>query len=676
MRLSASPLLFVLFFLRVSGQEPSPTPPPIREEVTVTASRIETRIGDTPASVFTLSRVEIETAAAPTIDDTLRQSVGFSIFRRSSSRNANPTSQGVSLRGVGASGASRSGVFFDGVPLNDPFGGWVQWNRVSPVAVENVEILRGGASSLYGDSSLSGAINVLPRSAQDKFSVAADVFGGTQNTISGSTFIGSRLNDWLLDLSAASYQTKGYKIVDEAVRGPVDGFAGVRSSNLSTRILRSFSGKATIFFRPSYFGEVRTNGTGLQTNRTHIRQMIAGGDVRADRSLFNFRWRAFGGTQVYDQTFSTVNSARTAEALNRVQRVPAQTVGFSGQASVVYRDHTLLAGFELRNVRGASDEIVIANNTPTSNIGSGGRQLTAGLFVQDFFRIGSKAVIAGSLRYDRWENYRAFTSTPTIATNAIVINAFIDRTEDASSPQISFLLHLSGQFSFYANASRSFRSPTLNELYRGFRVGNVLTTANENLRAERADNFEGGIKFNQSQFAIRASTFWTRIGQPVANVTLSTTPTLITRQRQNAGETRSAGVEIEAEYRFKQIDLSAGYLLADSIVTSFPSNPVLIGLAIPQVAKHQFTFQARYTRSKWSFAVQGRASGEQFDDDLNTFRLEPYAQIDLFVSRKLSENVQIYAAVENIFNSRYSVGKTPIRTVASPTNLRIGFRWR
>ena len=676
MRPSALPLLFVLFFLRVSGQEPSPTPPPIREEVTVITNRIETTIGDTPASVFTLSRVEIETAAAPTIDDTLRRSVGFSIFRRSSSRNANPTTQGVSLRGVGASGASRSGVFFDGVPLNDPFGGWIQWNRVSPVAVENVEILRGGASSLYGDSSLSGAINVVPRSARDRFTFAADVFGGTQNTVAGATFIGSKLNDWLLDLSASSYQTKGYKIVDEAVRGAVDGVAGVRSSNLSTRILRSFSDKGSIFFRPSYFGEVRTNGTGLQTNRTHIRQLIAGGEVRANRSNFNFRWRAFGGAQVYDQTFSTVNSSRTAESLNRVQRVPAQTVGFSAQASAVYRGHTFLAGFELRNVRGASDEIVIANNAAASRIGSGGRQLTAGTFVQDFVRIGSKAVFAGSLRYDRWENYRALASTRTIATNAVVTNAFSDRSEDAFSPQISFLLHLADWFSLYANASRSFRSPTLNELYRGFRVGNVLTTANESLKAERADNFEAGIKFNKRQFALRAGTFWTRISKPVANVTLTTTPTLITRQRQNAGETRSAGVEIEAEYRSKSIDISAGYLFAASTVTSFPSNPALVGLAIPQVAKHQLTFSARYTRSKWNFAVQARTSGEQFDDDLNTFRLEPYVQVDAFISRKLNGKLQVYAAVENIFNSRYSVGKTPIRTVGSRANLRIGIRWR
>ena len=148
----------LVFFRLAVGQEPQPSPLPIREEVIVTSNRTETKIGDTPASVVTFSRREIGTAAAPTIDDVLRQAVGFSILRRSSSRNANPTTQGVSLRGVGSSGASRSLVLFDGVPLNDPFGGWVQWNRVSPISVETVEVVRGGASSLYGDSSLSGAM--------------------------------------------------------------------------------------------------------------------------------------------------------------------------------------------------------------------------------------------------------------------------------------------------------------------------------------------------------------------------------------------------------------------------------------------------------------------------------------------------------------------------------------
>ncbi|MEJ7698289.1 MAG: Plug domain-containing protein [Pyrinomonadaceae bacterium] len=165
------------------------SPESVREEVVVTANRTETRLGETPASVVTLSEAEINTTAAPTIDDALRQVAGFSLFRRTGSRNANPTAQGVSLRGVGASGASRSLVLFDGVPLNDSFGGWVQWNRVAPIAVERIEVLRGGASSLYGSNSLSGTVNILPKRAREKYAFSAEVFGGRQHTFSGSTFL-------------------------------------------------------------------------------------------------------------------------------------------------------------------------------------------------------------------------------------------------------------------------------------------------------------------------------------------------------------------------------------------------------------------------------------------------------------------------------------------------------
>jgi len=676
MKLAAVTCLMLMIFGHASGQEPTPTPEPIREEVVVTANRIETRIGDTPASVVTFSRVEIESTASPTVDDTLRQAAGFSIFRRSSSRNANPTTQGVSLRGVGASGASRSVVLFDGVPVNDPFGGWVQWNRISPVAVENVEILRGGASSLYGDSSLSGAINVMPRTTDNPYTFSADAFGGTQGTISGSGFAGLNLDRWSADVTASSFQTEGYKPVEEAARGPVDVFSGVRSFNMTSRIARDFGKTTYVFLRPSYFGEVRTNGTGLQTNRTHFRQLILGGDYRGGSShavLIN--WRAFGGSQVYDQVFSVVNAARTAESLNRVQRVPAQSAGFSGQISAVFGGQAFLAGIEMRNVRGASDEVAFAAGNATSSIGSGGRETVMGIFVQDFVRLGTKAVVAASVRYDRWKNYAALSATRTIATAAIAARNFPDRTDEAVSPQLSLLYHLSDELSLYASASKSFRSATLNELYRAFRVGNVLTTANENLGAERANNFEGGVTFARDRLSIRGSGFWTGIKNAIANVTLTATPNLITRQRQNAAFTRSAGIEVEADWRFKRINLTGGYLFADSIVTDFPSNPALIGRMIPQVPRHQGTFQARYGHSTWMIALQARGSSEQFDDDLNQFRLEPYAQFDIFASKRLRERMQIYAAIENLFSSRYSIGRTPIRTVSSPVNIRIGVRW-
>ena len=664
-------------------------PASVREEVVVTANKTETRLGETPASIVTLSSEEIQTTAAPTIDDALRQVPGFSLFRRSGSRSSNPTAQGVSLRGVGASGASRSLILYEGVPLNDAFGGWVQWSRVPPIAVERVEVLRGGASSLYGSGALSGAINIIPRRSRENFNFSAEVYGGSQNTYSGSAFFGAAKNNASADFVASIFQTKGYVPVDETVRGAADSFAGSKNSNLSARFAKDFRDKSNIFFKASVFGEARTNGTPAQINRTYIRQFILGGgweianpklqipDSKPEFANVRYDWRIYGGSQVYDQTFSAVSADRNSESLNRIQRVPAQNLGFSSQLSgVLLENQTIVVGFEAKEVRGASDEIGLVNNNVTSFSGAGGRERTFAIFLQDFARIGSKLVLAGSVRYDDWTNSKAYNSTRPLATNQTTTINFPDRNESAFSPQFSALYQATERFSFFALVSKSFRAPTLNELYRGFRVGNVVTQANENLKSEKAFNFESGLSFSREKFYFRGNYFFTEISQPVANVTLTVQPTLITRQRQNAGKTRAQGLEIEAETRVKDFRFSFGYLLTDSRVTDFPANQALENLFIPQTARHQFNFQTNYTKNNWTLAFQGRASSAQFDDDLNTLRLEPYFQLDAFASRRLRENLRVFFAVENIFNSRYSVGRTPVRTVSSPFNFRVGFRWK
>jgi outer membrane receptor protein involved in Fe transport len=657
------------------------SPIPLREEVVTTANLIETRLSETPASVVSLSKQEIQTTAAPTIDDTLRQVPGFSLFRRSGSRTSNPTTQGVSLRGVGASGAGRSSVLFDNIPLNDSFGGWVQWSRIPPISVERIEVLRGGASSLYGNDSLSGTVNIITRQARKKFDFSAEIYGGSQDTFSPSAFLGFNLKDWTIDLNAAHFQSEGYMDIEENIRGIADVPSSSRNTNFSGRIERRFADKGSVFGKFSYFGEERSNGTIVQRNQTQIRKFAFGGSllVQSPKSKVQspkLSWQFYGGTQGFDQSFSAVSDDRNSENLVRIQRVPAQDFGFSSQfTTVVGENQTFVVGFEAKEVRGASNETGFFGGRATSEIGSGGRERTYSIFVQDFVRIGSRVVLVGSGRYDSWKNFGALSSVRSLSTNVVTTTVFPDRSENAFSPNGSILFQATDKLSFHALASRSFRAPTLNELYRGFRVGDVITNPNENLRAEKATNFEAGTSFGKGSFYLRGNFFYTEISDPIANVTLSVSNSIV-RQRQNIGKTRATGLEIEAETRIKNFNFSAGYLLSDSRVLEFSANPVLESFRIPQVAKHQFTFQTRYAnKNGWSLALQGRALGEQFDDDLNQFRLEPFFQLDAFGAKRFREKFQIFVGIENIFNSRYSIGKTPIRTVSSPINGRIGIRW-
>ncbi len=419
------------------------------------------------------------------------------------------------------------------------------------------------------------------------------------------------------------------------------------------------------------FGEARSNGTPFQRNRTHIRQLVIGGDWHSARAGA-FTFRAYGGTQVFDQNFSAVNGDRTLETPTRVQRVPAQSTGASLQWSrAAGNRQTLIAGLEAREVRGASDELAFIAGRPSSIIGAGGRERTVGIFFEDIIRATPKLFVTAGARVDRWRNYDALSATRPFSSNVTTTILFPDRTETAFSPHLSVLYKPRENVSLYASMNRAFRQPTLNELYRSFRVGDVLTLANENLRAERLTGGEAGASFNAfgQKLNVRGAFFWTEMTRPVANVTLSVTPALITRQRQNLGRTRSRGIELEWDARLTQsFTVSGGYLFADATVAQLPRERALEGLLIPQVPRHQLTFQARYANpSIITAAVQGRASGAQFDDDQNRFRLDRYFTLDAFASRRLTRNLEAFLAAENIFDQRYTTGLTPVRTIGPPT---------
>jgi outer membrane receptor protein involved in Fe transport len=398
----------------------------------------------------------------------------------------------------------------------------------------------------------------------------------------------------------------------------------------------------------------------------------------ANARLGTFQLRSFIETQVYEQTFSAISNNRNTETLSRIQRVPSQAAGASLIWSRPLKQHLLTGGVEYREVRGFSDETVFVNAVASSLVGAGGRERTVSVFVQDAWQVAARLNVHVGARYDRWTNFAALSSTRNISTGITTTTSFPDRTESSFSPRVAAIYAVGPSLSIFASYNRSFRAPTLNELYRAFRVGNVLTLANADLDAERANTFESGLSYSvlKRRVWLRGNFFYATVSDPVVSVTLSTTPSLITRQRQNVGRTRAAGVEFDAEFRVRpDLKLSAGHLFVDSRVLAFPASPDLIGNFVPQVARQQMTLQAMYSPSRLSIAFQGRIAGRQFEDDLNSLKLRPYFTGDVFASYRLAEKVQIFTAVENIFDSRYDIGLTPNLTVAAPRSLRAGLRF-
>lgn len=659
-----APLALLFWLTSVSAAAAQEPPPSVEveqtfsDEVTVTATRTEQRLGDTAASVVVLSSEELAASAAPTVDDALRQVPGFSLFRRAGSRFANPTAQGATLRGLGGSGTSRALVLADGVPLNDPFGGWIYWARVPRVAVERVEVLRGAGSDLYGSGALAGVIQLLRREA-GRPGLIAEASAGERGTLDGSAFGAWSRGSWGASLAAEGFETDGYVLVDPAERGPVDVAAKSRHSSAEGTVERR-SQEGRLFARGSWFDEERGNGTPLQVNDTEIRAWSAGGDWSPGAGALSVRLS--GGDQDFRQTFTAVAADRASERLTRSQSVPSHFAGLSLQASRAFGErHALVGGLEAREVRGTSDEVVI---TPggAQPVSAGGRQRTSGLFLEDVVRATPRLSLTLGGRLDVWSNDEAGGE---------------ERDESAFSPRASLLFQATDRWAWTVSAYRAFRAPTLNELYRAFRVGDALTLANPELEAERLTGGETGALWTASggRFSARTTTFWMEVEQTIANVTLSIQPGLITRQRRNLGRTRSRGIEAEASARTGRWTLSGGYLYADARVESAPAEPALEGLRLPQVPRHQVTAQIRFDDPRLaSAALQARWTDEQFDDDLNQLRLGSFATVDALVSRGLGRGISIFAAAENLFDERFDIGRTPVRTLGPPRIVRVGVR--
>jgi outer membrane receptor protein involved in Fe transport len=651
-------------------------PAPVKEQVVVSATRTEIRLADTPGSTILLSAQDMTAAPALRLDDLLRQVPGFSLFRRSGSRTANASAQGVSLRGLGGSASSRALVMLDNISLIDPFGGWVYWDRVPRAALSSAEVFRGGSSSLYGSSALGGVVQLITRQPESP-AITLEGSYGNERTPDISMWTGSRLGRWDYSVATEMFRTDGFMLVPDSVRGSVDAPANVKDATVYARIGHTLGEHGSIFARGNFFTEFRNNGTIVQTNDTRIGEGAVGIDKQFGQSD-SLTFRLYADVEQYNQRFSAVASDRNSETLTDIQHVPEQLVGGAAQwTHVLGKSQTLSGGVDLNKVIGASEELLFTG--PNQRRNGGGRQRTLGIFGEDIFHRAKWTVVLAA-RVDHWRNFNGSLVTTPISGPPITI-MYPARNDLAFSPRLSVLRSLNEHVSLTGSVYRAFRAPTLNELYRTFRVGNVLTLNNAALNAERLTGAEVGVNVTgwNGRLSTRGTVFWSDIVDPVANVTLSITPILITREKQNLGRTRSRGVELDGTLSVSNaVQVSAGYVYTAATVASYPGNPggiSLVGLDVPQVPRNVFTWQARYWNpSRLFVSVAGRFVGDQFDDDQNQFKLDRFYTMDFQIGRALTRHLELFGAVENLFNQRYQVARTSVINLGPPILFRVGVR--
>lgn len=639
-------------------QDPASAEPqgPARTEETVrvTATRVPARLADMPTAVRLVTADRLRSVPALVLDDALRWIPSFSLFRRTSSLAAHPTAQGLNLRGLGPSGVSRALVLVDGVPMNDPFGGWVYWDRVPLLALEQVEVAPGGGSAPYGSHALGGVVQLLTRRAEGT-GLRLQAVGGDHATSRVGAAVGLARPGLGLLAAGEIFHTGGYVAVAPAERGAVD--TEVASSHQSLRL--RLDADPGFWLTLEGLRERRGNGTPLQRNDTLLGG--AAGGWRREAPASGLQLHGFFRSQRFDSTFTAVADDRNGEIPVLQQRVPSTDVGAGGHGWLEPGRRAIVSiGGDWRRMAGHSKEDVLLAGF--SRAPGGIQHLGGGFGAVDVS--GERWSASLALRADGWRQQPVETAGET-------------RTEATLSPRAGVVWHPGPGWSVRGAGYRAFRAPTLNELYRQFRVGDVVTRENPELEEERLRGFEVGASWagraaDPVTLEVETTFYWNRLENAVVNATEEIVDGLTLRRRRNLGSVRARGLELFGRvglYEAWSVTADAAWL--DSRVAD---DPELEGNRLPQVPEYRARGTVRWAgRDGWSALLSVAATGVQFEDDLNRLPLAAAVTLDGALELPLGDRLSLTLRGENLLDHEVQEKRTPTLTLGPPRTLYAGF---
>ncbi|HJS12713.1 MAG TPA: TonB-dependent receptor, partial [Sphingopyxis sp.] len=641
-----------------------------REEIVVSGSGM-LRAPDSDLVQSSAILLDVDPGFGARVENRLRDEAGVVQFRRSDSRSAHPTSQGVTLRGLGGNASSRALVTLDGVPQSDPFGGWVAWSAYDAINLGGVVVTRGGGSGADGPGALAGTIGLHSTMTDG---VEASLAYGSRDSWDASASVGGEIGNGQIAVDGRYSRGDGFVPVAKGQRGSVDRAAPYEQGGLGLRLRFDAGDDSRIEAALRGFSDRRDRGTDF----TQSRFDGIDASLRFVHDPFGeTQWLALGYVQLrdFESGFASVAPGRNSIAPALFQRVPATGVGARFELRpAIDGANPLRVGADWRRTVGRTEEdFLFSGVVPGRHRIAGGSSDTVGAFAEWASGDADDGLLwTFSGRIDRWWLGEGYRLERNIAGPVITDLSFAARQGWEGSGRAG-VRWTSDAFALRAAAYRGWRLPTLNELYRPFRVGAEVTTANAALEPERLWGGEVGADWDNGDTKLSATLFANHLTNAIANVTLA--PNL--NQRQNLDAIDSKGVEVSAEQRVGPATLRATYAFTDAKVDASGAAATLDGRRPAQIAKHGGSVSLRSnTGGPFGGFATLRYVGKQNEDDLGLLELDDALTLDAGLSWRFSDAVSVEARGENLFDELVpaAISSSGIVERATPRTLWVGAR--
>ncbi|HTT84377.1 MAG TPA: TonB-dependent receptor, partial [Rhizomicrobium sp.] len=653
------------------------TTPQQTETVVVTATRSPQALANLPQSVSVVTGQEIANTPAQGLDDILRNLPGMTLSNVGPDV-AHPTAYNESMRGLPTT-ETRMLVMVDGVPVNDPFFGYIQWNRIPLDDIARVEVVRGGGSPLWGNAAMGGVVNVITRAPQtDELDLSGA--GGSYDSYATSLYGAWADEDRVaVGLNADFTGTEGYQTTPASwttygtlnLRSPVYTPTTESADNIGLRADFTPTADLSGFVDINYHNNVQVLATPIGINTQHM-WTFAGGVTKAfdaDTTL----------TATYfhdDSGFLTDNPHLLTFTSEYNSNTHVTDVSDNGASLVLDRDFGTLfpeaeIGADFHQISGYDDADYYAPSgapaVPT--IVGGGQQIFLAGFAQAQAKPITPLTIMASLRY------QYYLSEDGIDTFPPGFGAIPDRTYYRATPRVDARYQIDDAFALRGAYYQSFRAPTLDELYRTYADTTAgIYEGNPSLLPETLYGEEVGLDFTQPGLRSQFTLYNSQINNLITteNLTPSQYPdilgvtcgydaatyTYLTCTRNvNAAAAVARGFEAEVSW-----DLARGfsteltYTYADSHYTSNPVDPAYVGERLEGVPMHNAGASLTYTApAGWQITTVLRYISKSYADPFPADGLIQNAHFvaDLSASYPLSKQLQAFVQIQNLFDSRY-----------------------
>jgi outer membrane receptor protein involved in Fe transport len=618
--------------------------------VVVTATRKERSLADVPVSVSVVTREDVKDAPAVGTDDIL-QSIPSIQLPYQNSFSQHPTANNMGMRGLGG-GIPRALVLVDGIPLNDPFFGYAQWNMVPKETIERVEVVRGGVSSLWGNYGLGGVVNVITRDAQPR-TVSQSLMGGSNGTIRSNTYGSDRINDhWGISANVNYQQTAGYTPQEADQRGSIDRNASNANTNIQFKTDYQ-SSDFKWYGRANYYNSTENTGVALSDNLQDTVSFNTGATWKLSQK------EDLEGNAFYlQQHFNTNNpdlvtpGNRNSDFLSNIHQTPVTSVGGYTQYSRMFNEtvRSVQAGLDIRQIQGVDNsQLYSAPGANPTLLNGSGKQMFVGVFGQTSIFPLSKLELLPSVRMDYYRNYAGKQEfSPGGTTN------FPNQDRVQLNPKLAVRYQIVEPLAIRASVYRAFRAPTLDNLYRNFTSTGFTLLSNSQLAPETMVGGDAGLDINVGRFKGQANVFWNGLNHAITPVTTSFFP-VFTQQLVNVGKVQSRGVELIGEVELTQYwSAILGYTYTDSKIIDNPIDPTLVGTRTPFVPLHFETATLRYRKPEGlDFTFRMRANERIFATQDNTVPLSDQFILDFNAAYPVYKKVSVFVIGTNILNDKY-----------------------